>query len=84
MKPFINVADLSRIFFRAKDAQGKAITVHAEEATGAQFDMWARSFMTIEGQGKQWDMSDRAAFCEVLWQAGRLHIMSKRHEERES
>lgn len=69
--------DLNRVYFRAQDDQGHWQNVSADEASDKQFDIWAKSHIPIEGDDAPWSSNERAHFCNMLWQAGALHILKK-------
>ena len=69
--------DLDRIFIRAEDEQGCWSSISVKDATDKQFDVWAKSRMPIQGEDESWGLAERADFCNMLWQAGALHIIKR-------
>ena len=79
----VTVDDLNRIFIRAIDEHGKWGNVNCKEASDLQFDTWAKSRMPIQGEDAPWSLKERASFCNILWQAGALHMLKKDMEDEE-
>jgi hypothetical protein len=74
----LTVADLNRVFFRTQNSQGHWRIVDAKSATDEEFDAWARSRVEeITGEPAPWSETERAGFCDTLWQTGALHVLKK-------
>ena len=61
----ITADSLARIYIRAQDEAGHWGNVNLKEATDAQFDAWARSKITIEGEG-DWSEKERVDFANFI------------------
>lgn len=74
----LTVDDLNRVYIRAQKDDGSGYeNIHVGEASDKQFDTWAKSRIRIEGAPGPWSMEERARFCDMLYQAGGLHILKK-------
>lgn len=69
--------DLKRVFIRAQDTAGKYVTIDCYTASDAQFDTWARSRITVQGEEEDWPLEERIRFCAMLYEAGALHVLKK-------
>lgn len=77
MRDHLTAEDLDRVLFRAQDEDGRWVNVSAKVATDQQFHKWATGRAIFEGENGQWKPEDRAGFCDVLYQHGRIHLLKK-------
>lgn len=77
MNEQLTADDLDRVFIRAQNEQREWKTVSAREATDQQFDTWAKSRMPIQGDDAPWSLTERADFCNQLYQQGELVVLKK-------
>ena len=80
-KEAVTVADLERIFIRAQTPQGRWVSINCTRATDIQFDAWIRTRIAVQGDDTRWEPQDRATVCDILWQAGALHMLTKEGAE---
>lgn len=73
----LTIDDLKRVFIRARMPDGRYDSIDCAKASDEQFDTWAKSRLRIEGQPGPWSLPERAEFCNMLWQAGGLHMLKK-------
>ncbi len=77
-RDMVTVDDLERVFFRAQaDDSARWVNVSAKEASNRQFDAWAKSRIEIQGDDAPWELSERADFCNMLWQSDALVMLKK-------
>lgn len=75
-EPLLLVEDLSRVYFRAQDAQGQWVNVNARESTDEQFDRWIRSRIEVMGI-HTWSLAAHLIACDLLFQNGALYLVTK-------
>lgn len=80
-KLHLAVDDLDLIFIRAKNAEGHWDNISARDLTDSQFDEWAKSKMEIQGNPGPWSLTERADFCDQLWQADALYMLKREASE---
>ncbi len=76
----LTVDDLSRIYFRTQDTEGRWGNVNASQATDAQFGTWIASRLAITGEDSNaspWLPEERADVCDVLVQRKELVLLKK-------
>jgi hypothetical protein len=80
----LTVADLDRVLFTLKNPEDKdnRIAVSAKDATPQQFHKWATGRVLDEDSNEQWTPEDRAEFCNVLYQHGRIGLIKKEEVSR--
>ena len=76
-KCHVTVDDLDLIFIRTQDTDGCWKSISVRDVDDAQFDAWARSRVSIQGQPGPWSLAERADVCDLLWQHHALVMMKR-------
>lgn len=70
----LTIEDFARVWIRVKNNEGEWIEVNCYVCSDFAFDSWARSKMHVEGTSIVWPIDERVRFCQMLWDAGILHM----------
>ena len=74
----LTIEDLARVYFRARDASGVYVSMHARDATDEQFHAWAKTRCTLDDEeDSTWTFPERLSFCQFLEQQGRLVLLKR-------